>query len=718
MNHDALIQEVKDNFDHAVQEWADIRKEGAKDMKYRAGDPWSADERLAREKAKRHCLTFDELAQYCNQTINTARQNKRAVKVVPSGNGATDETAETRAAMIRGIEYKSKAAAAYITAFEGSIERSYGYVKLTTQWEGPRSRNQELAVRPVPNPDVIYLDPDAKLADWSDGEYAFEIDTYRNSKFRSRWPGAKIQSFGSEHQKMAPAWIKDGGVQVAAYWKLTKNKRDLVFFENGESAFVDEIEGAKLTSRQESETGLDRAMCALPDGRILQVETRASEDPKVTQYITNGLEILEETPWAGKRIPIFPCFGKALYVPDEGGASKLHLLSLIRLARDPYMSYCYIRTCEAEVAGMVPKAIYVGYEGQFDTSTDWANINRNNTPFAEVKARTTSTGEQILPLPARQNWEPAIQGLEIMAESAKRAIQSAMGMGATTVGRQDPSTRSGVAIKELNAQADTGNYHFTDALDAMIESIGQEMDACLPAIYDTDREVGTRNQEDEYEKVRINAPVMDEKTGEESEFLTSEGDHDVTITTGPSNDSQREEVNEFASTLVQMPNAPPKAIAIAIKLRNLGPLGDKLAECWDPPQDEVDPAAAAQKMAALEQLVEQQTATIHDLNDEIDFKKEELEVKRFIAEEQEKTKRMLGLAGLQQADAIEMLRQEVAAVRQDQTLRAQAEQQQAAQDHESQQAQTAQEHQTQAQQAQQAHEAQQAEAAAQPQPTV
>jgi hypothetical protein len=59
-----------------------------------------------------------------------------------------------------------------------------------------------------------------------------------------------------------------------------------------------------------------------------------------------------------------------LYV-DEGAASR-QILSMTRLARDPYMLYCYIRTCEAEAIGGVPRATWVGYEGQFAKPTRWA----------------------------------------------------------------------------------------------------------------------------------------------------------------------------------------------------------------------------------------------------------------------------------------------------------------------------------------------------------
>lgn len=682
--NEELLKEIRENFDYCVTEWADVRKEGAMDMRYRAGDPWDKNERKDREAADRLCLSLDELGQYCNQAINTVRQNKRAIRVTPVGSGATDKTAANRAAMIRGIEYKSKASQAYLTAFEGCIERSYGFTKLATRYESARSRNRELVILPVPDPDVILVDPDAKQADWSDMEYAFEIDFFREGRYRRRWKGAKIQAFSADHRKLAPAWVKDGGIQVASYWKRSINFRDLLEFDSGKTQFLDEIEGAELKDRRQQKNGDDLALCVFPSGEAFPVATRRSEDSTVCQYITSGVEILEENPWAGEFIPIFPCFGKMLYVPqgvDGTGGSKRKLLSLIRLARDAYKLYCYIRTCQAELAGQIPKNLYLGYEGQFNTSTDWANIHRTLTAFAEVKAKTTATGDLLLPLPTRQNWEPAIAALEQLAESCKRAVQSAMSMGSTSVGRHDPSVRSGVAIKELNTQAETGNFHFTDALDTMIGQVGRATEGLLEATYDTERDVPAVNEKDEYHSLHINGP--DPEKPEEAQFSTEEGEHEVTISTGPSNDSQRDEVNEFASTIVQMPNAPPKAIALAIRMRNLGPLGDELAACYAPPEDEQPqiPPQIQQQIAASGQMLEQLTATVHELQGKLDSKSAELELKKYTVDQQELTKRTLGLAQLQQADAIALLEQQTAAVSQTADQIHQAEQQQAEQQH-------------------------------------
>jgi hypothetical protein len=341
-NDDDLLKEIRKRFDYATEQWKDIYAEGATDMKFRSGDPWPSSERMDRERNGRPCLALDELGQYINSFIGNFRQNPRSLKVIPEGAGANDKSAELRSDLIRQIEYKSKAIQAYTTAMENALSRSYGFFRISRQYVSPDSFEQELVIRRIPNPDTILIDPDCKEADSSDMRFAFVRETIPRDEFKRSWPNAEIKNFEPEHIKIAPAWIKEEQVQVAEYWKIRTAQKTLLLLGNQQQTRVysdDLPDGAEYDERGQR--------VLLPDGSAIPVlQTRVSSVPQVCQYLTNGLEILEENEWPGKYIPIFPVFGAELYV-DDGTGAKRRLLSLIRLARDPYMLYCYYRTCEA-----------------------------------------------------------------------------------------------------------------------------------------------------------------------------------------------------------------------------------------------------------------------------------------------------------------------------------------------------------------------------------
>lgn len=75
------------------------------------------------------------------------------------------------------------------------------------------------------------------------------------------------------------------------------------------------------------------------------------------------------------------------------------------------------------------------------------------------------------------------------------------------------------------------------------------------------------------------------KKGPQEHYPVGDGDHDVTVTTGPSYQNRCEAVGEFLDTLIEnlpnLPIAPPAAAkfpALAIQMKELGPKGDPMAE--------------------------------------------------------------------------------------------------------------------------------------------
>lgn len=600
----SLLKECRDNFAWYHEEWHDPRQEADTDMRYISGDPWDPEERAIREDADRPCMAWDELSQYINQLVNDPKQNKRAIKVDPRGAGANDKTAEYRGNLIREIETNSKAQYAYTTAFQGACERSYGYFRIgkrfvTVNAEAESSAdafNQELYIGRIPNPDTVLFDPNFKEIDASDAMGCFVMDTMRRTDFKQKYPKAKITDFSSDlvSELNAEKWFTDKLVTVAEWWRVTIEQKTLHLFEGKEGPTV----------FYEDE---------LPAGFDLKESKRQRKIQKriVTQYITNGIEILDETkieiPW----IPIVPVFGKELYI-NEGGRSVRKLFSLVRLARDPYMSYCYYRSQEAEEAGMTPRSPFVGYSGQFEThKEEWARANKVPQAYLQVDPVTDASSGQVLPLPTRPAFSPNFQAYEIACEAARRGIMSAMGISPLPTAAQRNNEKSGKALQQIESQEDQGSFHFIDNYHAALEHAGRILDSWIPFVYDTKREVGMRKPDGSQTLVTVNDPENIGPDGKPEHIDLTSGDHSVTISVGPSFESQREEASDFLDTLIQnlqqIPAPPPalaKLLALTIRLKRLGPLGEEMADVISPPEDQQQKDAAAQ--AGQQKLAEQQ----------------------------------------------------------------------------------------------------------------
>lgn len=601
----SLLTEIRENYTYFVEGWREIREEAKTDMRYVSGDPWDQREKDARNQkgSERPCMTWDELSPYINQLVNEPRQNKRAIKITPKGFGATDKTAELRENKIREIQYNSRAQSAFTTAFQGAAERSYGYFRVgarlvcenlseqqydaLAKTDPGKLFEQELYIGRIPNPDSVLYNFNYKEQDCSDSTECYVTDLIQRDRFEDRYPDATVTDFDSDHMTLAPQWIKDKEVMIAEYWKvrIKKKKLLLVRADEGDSAMYDDE--------------LPKGWAELKGNSERIKRHRTVEVRSVCQYITNGIEILDETeipiPW----IPIIPVFGKEIFV-DKGSGARRMLISLVRMARDPFMSYCFYRSQEAEEAGMTPKSPLMMYDGQDEGQEDvLASINKVPRGYVTVKAKTEATGDQILPLPTRLPFTPNFQAYEVACEAARRAIQVAMGGSALPTAALRRNEKSGKALEEIDKQENQGTFHFIDNYNFSMEHAGRVIDAWFPYVNDTKRDMAIHEADGTQRSIRINDPDFEEKdeNGQpvKTHYDAKTGEHSVTISVGPNSDSQRDEASAFVDTITANlqaiaamvpPGAAAKILALSIRLKQLGPIGDEMAKVIDPPANQ------------------------------------------------------------------------------------------------------------------------------------
>jgi hypothetical protein len=210
-----------------------------------------------------------------------------------------------------------------------------------------------------------------------------------------------------------------------------------------------------------------------------------------------------------------------------------------------------------------------------------------------------------------------------------------MGISALPTAAQRFNEKSGIALERIQNQQERGSYHFIDAYEDAIEQTGRILDDLLDSTYDTEREVGLRKPDDKQIVVPINTrePVQVPGSEKPVQYQTGQGDHDITISTGQSYDSQREEASEFADTLAQIPELLPRIADLVVKLKNLGPIGDEIAKRLAPPdqnqQGQAGPGPA--QVQALMQQHEQLTQALNGAQQKLESKQAELDSKERIA---------------------------------------------------------------------------------------
>lgn len=603
-----LLEEIRTRFDYAYKEWADSRTEAETDMRYVAGNPWSEKDIKARDNAGRPHLSLDELGQYFNQVINDVRSNPRAPVFAPTGMGANEKAAQFYGDKMREIEYRSQAQIAYTTAFQDCVHRSYGWVRINAKFEHEKSFNQDLWIEDVPNPDLVIADPDATRPTSSDMRYLFYLQSYSKDEFLKAFPDALVRDFSPEVVARASSWISGERVQIAEYWKIETETKKLYLLQPAPTPEQPQPEPVAFYEDE---------LAQMPAGAMV-ITSRSVDVPSVCMYLTNGVEILKKPgqaekriEWAGSTIPFVSCFGMILYVND-GSGTRRKLLSMTRLARDPFMLYCYYRTCEAELVGMTPKFPYFAYEGQISPGEE-VNIAKSlHEPVALIKVKHTVDGAppgKLLPHPQRQPYEPPIAALEAGAEAARRAIQAAMGVSFLPTQAQKQNQKSGVALKQIESSGQKGSFHFVDHYEAMIQEIGVKVEDLMDKIIDNKRETGIRDAKGTAKMVPVNDPTN-------PDAISTAGKYSVTVSTGPATASTQQAATDFVDSLVQNvqsiaqiagPKVAAAILGLGVKLKQLGPLGDEIADIITPAEYKGDgqpapiPPELQQQMAQMQQ---------------------------------------------------------------------------------------------------------------------
>lgn len=645
---DEILETARKRFDLAVEAEIEIRELGHEDTRFRAGHQWPDDIRKSRENDRRPCLTINRIPQFVRQVTNDQRQNRPSIKVSPVDDKADVETAKIFQGMIRHIEYNSNADVAYDTAFEGAVVPGRGYFRLLTDYCDPLSFEQEILVKRIRNPDSVYLDPHSVEPDGSDANWGFIFDDIPKEEYKAEYPDSEVASMTDWDSlvQQTPDWITKDSVRVAEYFYKTFEDVDLVLIADaqGQTQVVNKKELPEI----------------LPEG-LSVLQERKSRVPVVKWCKINSIEILEETDWPSKFIPIIPVYGDDLLVDG-----KRVFEGIVRHAKDPQRMYNYWSSSETETIALAPRAPWIGYEGQFEDHEDeWKTANIRNHAFLQVKPMTI--GGQQAPLPQRNVFEPPVQAITQARMQAADDLKSTTGIYDASLGARS-NEASGIAIQRRNQQSQTNNFHFVDNLTRSLRHAGRIMVEMIPKVYDTPRAVRVLGEDGQSEIVRINEVF--EKNGEQKIYDLGAGKYDVIVETGPSYATKRQEA---VASMIDLTKVAPQIAQIAgdLMVRNMDwpgsqEIADRLKKTLPPgiadddkeKQMPIPPQMKAQ-MDQMSQMVEQLTNQLNQANEKIETKTLELESRERIEFAKMQLSAELEMAKLGSQESQLLLKQEL-----------------------------------------------------------
>src|SRR3990167_8192936 len=336
-----------------LQEHLDSRKE-------------HVDEATGRKTPSRPALSINLADQNIQQIVSEARQAKLALTVKPKAGIANTKTAGYYKGLIRNIQVESGALEVRLWALERASKIGRGFDQITVYW-----------------------DPYAQHAAYEDAEECVITDWISLDARTRRWKEKPVVvpegAFDDEDNDWFAADADDPSkkrVRIATYYKVQHTEKLRGFHPQTGSMWLDEMPPA-----------LVEAVKAKAPGTGL----RSVDQRSVIIRIVDGTQVLEETPWLGRYIPVITVVGK-----EQFTKGKRRYRGHIAHVQDILRAMNVLISSATEIAGTMPRTPYIMYAGQDAGFEDmWDDAPTKNYTRLYIDPDAKSASGETLPLPAR-----------------------------------------------------------------------------------------------------------------------------------------------------------------------------------------------------------------------------------------------------------------------------------------------------------------------------
>jgi len=546
-----IIDQAMKDYDLAFTAESRNRIDMVEDLRFAALDQWPDDVKNSRKN--RPMLTLDHIGQSIRKVVGNIRQNMPSIKVDPIDDGADKDTADVLEDLTRQIEQSSNARNAYINAATFQVKMGYGVWRVGTVENQDDIFDQDIVINPVKNPFAVYFDPDAINPQKDDGRFVIVSVTMSEEKYKRDF-GGEIptsrdgQGIGEQWER----WYSPDSVRIAEYYVKKKEKKQLTQLSNGMVLDSDSITEEDIASYQQQ--------------GITPVKTREVKQDVIHYYKLSAHKVHEHKVWAGKYFPLVPVYGE-----EENIEGEVEYRGIVRAAKDPQRMYNYWNTAAAETIGLQPKAPWLVTADQIKNYKEfWEVANDENLAYLPYEPDGAAPPPQRVSPPTMQT------GFLQQAQVSAQDIQQTTGVFEASTGEL-PSQRSGKAVIALQQEADLGTSLFMDKLASAIQHTGKIIISLIPTIYDTQRIVRLRGEDDGVKFVEINKPILT-PNGQQIQNDLTRGKYDVRVGVGPSFRTRR---IEAANSMVELARVFPQILQVAGDLvaKNLDwPGADEMAE--------------------------------------------------------------------------------------------------------------------------------------------
>jgi hypothetical protein len=681
-----FMADIREKFELWTEADDPQRQRELSDEAFYALEHWPADIKLARAGQNasnglppipaRPCLVIDKLSEPVNQILNVERDADLGIELTPAddfeGLGVVLDSTEItlREGLIRRIQRDSQSAAARSWAFKRAVVAGRGFYGVMTRFAPGKTFDQELFVEGYYNQSCVTPDPAHEQPDGSDMEGAYVGRWLPWTEYKSRWPSAAKRrnlisnltdrdflALGDE----APKWFKTDPknpdlrmVYVVDHFYVVKTNRTLAQLADGSSEWNDE----------------------LPDGADL-VDTREVVERTVKWCKLDGAnpEPLEETDWPGPDIPVIKVVGEEVLPYDD----ERRVMGLVRPGKDPSYGFDAMASKLVEVVAQTPIPGVMMASGQDEGFEKEWNLSTTRSLGRLHYNVEDANGNKVGPPTSVPREAAPIQPIAMSLSMFDEAVQTGTRSHDPSLGKVDPTLRSGKAIEQVVNRSKEGTSNFLDNLKRSIRYEAQILNNLLYPIYGArpGRLVKIVTGQDKPETIMLGQPYTVHPTTQRpiglqvpnpdqpgqampapmghpalppnaQQFaLTEYAKCNVAITITKSAETRRQQAEQFYASIIQAePQTAPWFLDLAFKYSDMA--GHEEAEerarlMWPPPLQAAQaaksgkqtPEQLAQQLGQAKQLLDQAHKENQDLQKKLSGKVVEQQGKMAVTQVQE-----------------------------------------------------------------------------------
>lgn len=616
------LQEARERYADAVDAMRENHARMREDLDFsNPTDPQQWPKEAQEIRKGRPCYTFDRTNQFLAQIVNDSRANKPRIQVLPVDSSGDKWTAQVIGGLIRHIEYTSRADQAYDTAIDHSARIGLGWLRVVPEVVRPETNEQEIIIKRIHDPFSVALEAGSVDPDGADATHGFVTTQMPKKRFQREYPKAKTagETWPTERTEL---WGGEDAITICEYFYITEKSADYLTVQLPDG------------SRRNIKAGEFAALEAELGFRPMVIQAYEAMERKQTWCKMTGAEVLEETEFPCRWIPLVPVYGDELWV--EG---KRYLSGIVRKMRAAQQAYNMERSAAIEYVALQPKSPFIApFEAIEAHEEHWKRLNTGNPAFLPYN-HVDENGNPIPP-PSRQAPPPMPAAFTALGQIASQDMESAVGMHKANLGQQG-NEQSGRAIMARQREGDAATYHYQDNLVRSISHLGRIIVDMLPRIYDATRTARILGEDGKQEFVEIK-PGSGQAVRENGKTLSvdlSAGHYDVRVTAGASHATQRQEAAFGLQQILASPAGAAVAPAIIPALMELQdwPNAEKYAravKAMTPPdvraamEDEEEAPQIPPQVQAQMQQMQQHIAQLEQMLDAAEQEMGKVEAER------------------------------------------------------------------------------------------